>query len=158
MNTIKNDSQDEKELILATVEKALPSLVTDSIEYNNIVKMFLTPSWTSAAGNSYQQGYRISDVLVAEYEIGHGYFWTFLNGIRIYRFEGNKRVLIGERYFNSYKWCESNVNNETINLLSDYIGQQFRLVNGAEPNSSYIKQISETLVSATIEKTKLIGA
>lgn len=104
----------ENSLVLSTVKSKLPSFNGTGIIYNDVARMFLTPAWVSNAGNAYQEGLRISDKIAVTYNIGHGYAHTFLNGIRLFRYEGGKTMLIGERNFNNYWWNERDVNSEEV--------------------------------------------
>lgn len=83
--------------LITAVKSALPSL-GNNITYNQVAKMFLTPGYTSAAGNTYQEGLRLSKYLAINFSIGHGYYYTFLNGIRLYIWDGQKPKLVKERF------------------------------------------------------------
>ena len=144
-------------LVLSTAKSALPSFSANGVNYNDIAKMFLTPAWCSQAGNAYQEGLRISDKIAVTYNIGHGYAHTFLNGIRIFRYEGGKTVLIGERSFCNYWWNDSGVNNETAELLTEYLESQCKILGLGTPDKSYVKQVATAFVDETVKGTKLLG-
>lgn len=147
----------ENSLVLATAKSSLPSFAANDVKYNDIARMFLTPGWTSGAGNMYQEGLRVSDKIAVTYNIGHGYAHTFLNGIRIFRYEKGKTVLIGERYFNNYWWSDREVNGETVNLLAEYLQSQCKVLGVGEPDKGYVKRVAEGFVNETIKGTKLLG-
>lgn len=147
----------ENSLVLATAKSSLPSFAANGVTYNDIAKMFMTPGWMSVAGNVYQEGLRVSDKIAITYNIGHGYAHTFLNGIRIFRYDEGKTVLIGERYFNNYWWNDREVNGETANLLSEYLKSQCKVLGLGDPDKEYIKQVAEEFVNETVKGTRLLG-
>ena len=75
--------------LIVAAKSALPSL-GNNVTYNDAAKMFLSPGYTSAAGNTYQEGLRLSRYLAVDYSIGHGWCHSFLNGVRLYIWDNNK--------------------------------------------------------------------
>jgi hypothetical protein len=144
-------------LILSTLNSVLPSLSAKGLTYIDIAKMFLTPLWISRAGNAYQQGLRFSDRIAITYCIGHGYIYTFLNGIRIFKYEDNKLVLINERYFSCCVWNDEFVNRATVNLLAETLESNLKTLGINYYNTNEIRQIATTFVDNTIKATSLIG-
>ena len=147
----------EKSLVLSTAKSALPSFCAHGVTYNDIAKMFLTPAWVSQAGNAYQEGLRISDKIAVTYNIGHGYAHTFLNGIRIFRYEQGKTVLIGEKSFYDYWWSEDDVRRETVGLVAEYIMSQCRVLGHGVPDKRIVQQVASGFVDETITGTKLLA-
>ena len=70
--------------------KALPALSGSSLTYNPEKNVFLTLGYTSAAGNTYYKAIRFSNRLAVYYHIGEGYAHTFLNGITLFAWNGQK--------------------------------------------------------------------
>ena len=70
--------------------KALPALSGSSLTYNAEKNVYLTLGYTSAAGNTYYRAIRLSDRLAVYYHIGQGYAHTFLNGITLFAWNGQK--------------------------------------------------------------------
>lgn len=147
----------ENALVLSTAKSFLPAFNANGVTYNDIAKMFITPAWCSIAGNAYQQGLRLSDKIAVTYNIGHGHTHTFLNGIRIFRYENGKTVLIGERYFDCCKWSDCRVNSETVNLLTDCLESQCKVLGFGTPDKDYVRQVAATFVDETVKGTKLLG-
>ena len=77
--------------------KSLPALSGESITYNAAKNVFLTLGYTSAAGNMYYKAVRLSNRLVVYYELGQGYIHTFLNGIKLFAWDGQKAQLIAQK-------------------------------------------------------------
>lgn len=147
----------ENSLVLSTAKSFLPAFNANGVTYNDIAKMFLTPAWCSAAGNAYQEGLRISNKIAVTYDIGHGHTHSFLNGIRIFRYEGGKPVLMGERAFSCYFWSDYGVNSETVNLLTDCLESQCKVLGLGTPNRDYVRQLAATFVGETVKGTALLG-
>ena len=78
--------------------KALPALSGSSLTYNPEKNMFLTPGYTSAAGYTYYKAIRLSDRLAVYYHIGEGYAHTFLNGITLFAWNGQKANIIAQKF------------------------------------------------------------
>lgn len=83
--------------LTAVVERALPALSGSNVTYNKQHNIYLSDAYTSAMGNTYYQGIRLSNRIIISYSIGEGYLYTFLNGIRIYGFNGTDKKLIATK-------------------------------------------------------------
>lgn len=70
--------------------KALPALSGSSLSYNAEKNVFLTLGYTSLAGNTYYRAICLSNRLAVYYHIGEGYARTFLNGITLFCWDGQK--------------------------------------------------------------------
>lgn len=147
----------ENSLVLSTAKSFLPAFNANGVTYDDVAKMFLTPAWCSELGNAYQQGLRLSNKIAVTYSIGHGYAYTFLNEIRIYKYENGKTVLIGERGFDNYRWTDYAVNIETVNLLADCLESQCKILGLGTPDKNYVRQVASTFVDETVRGTKLLG-
>lgn len=114
------------------VAKNLPALSGESLTYNAAKNVFLTTGFTSAAGNMYYRAIRISDRLAVYYDLGQGYAYTFLNGIKLFCWDGNQAKLIAQKYWGG---CDYRVFNEqfakeqSILMLKDYLAAQLKAQN-----------------------------
>lgn len=114
------------------VAKNLPTLSGESLTYNAAMNVFLTTGYTSAAGNMYYRAIRISDRLAVYYDLGQGYAYTFLNGIKLFCWDGNQAKLIAQKYWGG---CDYRVFNEqfakeqSILMLKDYLAAQLKAQN-----------------------------
>ena len=79
--------------------KALPALSGSSLTYNAEKNVYLTLGYTSAAGNTYYRAIRLSDRLAVYYHIGQGYAHTFLNGITLFAWNGQKANIIAQKFW-----------------------------------------------------------
>ena len=113
-------------------EKALPALSGATLTYNPERNMYLTLGYTSAAGNTYFKAVRFSDRLAVYYDIGQGYSYTFLNGITLFAWNGNKAVIIGKKTWggcgNWVCFSERFAMEQTIQMLKNYLEGQAKAI------------------------------
>ena len=122
------------------VAKNLPALSGESITYNAAKNIFLTPGYTSAAGNMYYKAIRISDRLAVYYDLGQGYKYTFLNGIKLFCWDGQKAKVIAQKYWGGYDYRVFNeqfAKEQSILMLSNFLAGQLK-AQGAQVNSQEI--------------------
>lgn len=111
------------------VAKKLPALSGESLTYNAAKNVFLTTGYTSVAGNMYYRAIRLSDRLAVYYDLGQGYAYTFLNGIKLFCWDGNQAKLIAQKYWGG---CDYRIFNEqfakeqSILMLKDYLAGQLK--------------------------------
>ena len=109
------------ERLISLVEKALPAMSGSQVTYNSQNNIFLSSGYTSAAGNTYYQGIRLSDRIIINYDFGQGYAHLFLNGIRIYGYDGNQKQLISSRSYYSQCFSEQYAKSECQNMVKEYL-------------------------------------
>ena len=132
------------------VAKNLPALSGESITYNAAKNIFLTRGYTSAAGNMYYKAIRISDRLAVYYDLGQGYKYTFLNGIKLFCWDGQKAKIIAQKYWGG---CDYRVFNEqfakeqSILMLSNFLAGQLKA--GAQVNNQEIFSFAYNMIEET---------
>ncbi len=141
--------------VLQTIAaKALPALSGESLTYNAARNVFLTMGYTSAAGNMYYKAVRLSNRLVVYYELGQGYAYTFLNGIKLFAFDGQKAQLIAQKYWGG---CDYRIFNEqfakeqSILMLKGFLEGQLRL-QGAHVSDQDLTSFARGMVEETQRK------
>ena len=133
------------------VAKNLPALSGESITYNAAKNIFLTRGYTSAAGNMYYKAIRISDRLAVYYDLGQGYKYTFLNGIKLFCWDGQKAKVIAQKYWGG---CDYRVFNEqfakeqSILMLSNFLAGQLK-AQGAQANNQEIFSFAYNMIEET---------
>lgn len=138
----------------AIVAKNLPSLSGESLTYNAAKNVFLTTGYTSAAGNMYYRAIRLSDRLAVYYDLGQGYAYTFLNGIKLFCWDGNQAKLIAQKYWGG---CDYRVFNEqfakeqSILMLKDYLAAQLK-AQGAYVSDQEMLAFSRGMIEETQRK------
>ena len=138
----------------SVIESVLPALSARGLSYNQDRKIFLTNGYTSAANNTYFQGLRLSDRIIVNYDFGQGYAYLFLNGIRIYGYNGNSKQLIASRSYYSQCFSESFARRECESMIREYITAEMKLLN-AVPNNSQIEAFAHSLVSSLTDQKRL---
>lgn len=136
------------------VAKNLPALSSESLTYNAAKNVFLTQGYTSAAGNMYYKAIRLSNRLMVYYDLGQGYAYTFLNGIKLYCFDGQKANLIAQKYWGG---CDYRIFNEqfaqeqSILMLRGFLEGQLKL-QGAHVSDQELTNFARGMVEETQRK------
>ena len=134
--------------------KALPALSGDSITYNAAKNVFLSQGYTSAAGNMYYKAIRLSNRLVVYYDLGQGYIHTFLNGIKLFCFDGQKANLIAQKYWGGCDYCifnEQFAKQQSILMLKDFLAGQLK-TQGAYVSEQDIINFARNMIEETQRK------
>lgn len=138
----------------AIVAKNLPAISGESLTYNAAKNVFLTTGYTSAAGNMYYRAIRLSDRLVVYYDLGQGYKYTFLNGIKLFCWDGQKARVIAQKYWGGYDWKVFNeqfAKEQSILLLSNYLAGQLK-AQGANVSNQEIFSFAYKMIEETQRK------
>jgi hypothetical protein len=144
---------EKKELSLVAA-KALPALSGESLTYNAEKNVFLTLGYTSGAGNTYYKAIRLSDRLAVYYDLGQGYAYTFLNGITLFCWDGQKAKIIGQKYWGGCDWrifSEQFAKEQSILMLKDFLKGQLKL-EGANVSDQDLVAFSRSLIEETQRK------
>jgi predicted house-cleaning noncanonical NTP pyrophosphatase (MazG superfamily) len=99
------------EIILRNLGSYLP----ERTNYSQQANAFLTNGYASQAGNVYFSAIRLGEGIVVKEDVGHGYAWTFLNGIYIYSTKDKK--LLADRRFHNRKYSKE----ETQEIIRDIL-------------------------------------
>ena len=139
------------------VENALPALSGSQVHYDNNRNMLCTSGYTSAAGNTYYQGIRLSNRLVITVSLGDGYMYTFMNGLRLYCFDGANKKLIGSRSYGSYTYSDSRACSESEDILFNYLKSQGAMMN-ANVSDAQLREFAREMVKEAMQnKVKSIN-
>ena len=133
---------------LSFANSALPAFSNARLTYNEKKNILLTEGYTSCAGNTYFQGIRMSDRIVVTYQLGQGYYWLFLNGIRIYAYNGHELQLIAQDSYNCNYFSEDSAKEKVTEMLTKYLHNQAVLSNRTVELTK-ITEIAESLVAET---------
>ena len=134
--------------------KALPALSGEQVTYNAAKNVFLTQGYTSAAGNMYYRAIRLSNRLVVYYDLGQGYAYTFLNGIKLFCFDGQKASLIAQKYWGG---CDYRIFNErfakeqSILMLKSFLAGQLK-AQGAYASDQDLFGFARSMIEETQQK------
>jgi len=140
--------------ISTVAAKALPALSGSSVTYNPEKNVFLTMGYTSNAGNTYYKALRLSNRLAVYYDLGEGYAHTFLNGITLFAWDGQKANIIGQKFWGGSNWVcfsEQFAKEQSILMLKDYLAGQAKAMGCFVPDSQLLG-FSREMVEETHQK------
>lgn len=132
--------------LVKVVEHALPALSGSKVHFDANRNMICTSSYTSQAGNSYYQGIRLSDRLIINVDFGQGYAYLFMNGLKLYCFDGQGKKLIGSRLYNSYVYSDLAAARESEEILFYYLKSQSGMM-GASVSDSQLHDFAHAMVA-----------
>ena len=134
--------------------KNLPALSGESLTYNAARNVFLTMGYTSPAGNMYYKAVRLSNRLMVYYELGQGYAYTFLNGIKLFCWDGQKGHLIAQKSWGGNDWrafSEQFAKEQSILMLSNFLAGQLK-AQGAQVSKQEIFSFAYDMIEETQHK------
>lgn len=140
--------------LAAIAATSLPALSGDTLTYNAEKNMYLTVGYTSAANNTYFKAVRFSKRLIVYYDIGIGYAYTFLNGIKLFCWDGQKAKLIAQRSWGGDNWkCfnECFAKSQSIQMLCDYLKGQMKAC-GTTATEQQLIDFSNEMIEETQQK------
>ncbi|WP_051238715.1 hypothetical protein [Gaetbulibacter saemankumensis] len=94
-------------------------LINANVSYSEVANAFLTSGYTSAAGNTYFNSFRMAAGILIKEDIGEGYARTFLNGIKIYSIKD--KTLIADITFHSVFYSKFKVKSEAKKMLMKFL-------------------------------------
>lgn len=131
--------------LIKVVERALPALLGCGIHFDSHSNQYCTTSYTSAAGNTYYQGIRLSDRLIINVDLGQGYAYLFMNGLKLYCFDGQDKKLIGSRLYSCYGYSDYSVARESEEILFNYLKSQSGMM-GATVSDDQLRDFARAMV------------
>ena len=134
--------------------KSLPALSGEQLTYNAAKNVYLTLGYTSAAGNMYYKAIRVSNRLAVYYDLGQGYAHTFLNGIKLFCWDGQKAKVIAQKYWGGYDYRVFNeqfAKEQSILMLSNFLAGQLK-AQGAQVSNQEIFSFAYNMIEETQRK------
>lgn len=137
--------------LMVIADKAMPAAFKSAeLTFNAGKNIFLTQGYTSMAGNTYYQGVRFSDRIIITQQLGQGYFYTFLNGIRIFGFNGKEATLIAEKSYHCCVYSDYNVKSESEKLIKEFLKSQAE-ISGSIVQENQLETFAQNLVEDTMK-------
>lgn len=133
---------------IALANLTLPAFSGSKLSYNEKKNILLTEGYTSAAGNTYFEGIRLSDRIVISYQLGQGYCYLFLNGIRIYAYDGKGLQLIAQDFYSCNVFSEESAKNRAMDMIKKYLFNQ-AVFTGRSVETKMIEDMAVSLVNDT---------
>jgi len=118
---------------MATLTKAINKSLFDSIlptygtmrvntpTWDDSQKMFICSQYESGNGHRYYLGIRFCDRIVIVEKVGLYHSWTYIDGIELYAFNGQKMELIQKRDYDKVFRNEAFVRQESEQMVKDYL-------------------------------------
>ncbi len=118
---------------MATLTKAISKNLFDSVlptfgsprvhipAWDNGQKMFICDEYESANGNRYYRGFRFCDRVVIVEKVGLYHNWTYIDGIELYAFNGQRLELIQKKDYDKVYRNEEFVKAESVGMVKDYL-------------------------------------
>jgi len=125
--------------------------------YNESQRMFISSNYTSAAGHLYYKGIRFSERLVMIEQVGLYHNWTYIDGVELYAFNGNERVLIAKKQFDKEFYNMEFIKNEVKQMMQSYFKSQVLLNNENASDEVLLQYTEQTLDSLYENKIEQIA-
>jgi hypothetical protein len=116
-----------------------------SITYSTPMNAFVGQGYTSMAGNTYFNAMRFADGILIKEDVGEGYAYTFLHGLKIYDLHTKK--LLCEESFNCHYYSKDTVKSDVKRMLTNLI------IKAAQQENRYLSESDvRNRISQIIEK------
>ena len=118
---------------MATLTKAINKNLFDSIlpsfgnprvhipVWDDSQKMFICNEYESNSGHRYYIGIRFCDRIVIVEKVGLYHSWTYIDGIELYAFNGQKMELIQKRDYDKVFRNEDFIRSESVQMVKEYL-------------------------------------
>jgi hypothetical protein len=136
------------------VTNSLPALSGEQLRYNAAKNVYLTLGYTSAAGNMYYKAIRVSNRLAVYYDIGQGYAHTFLNGIKLFCWDGQKAKVIAQKSWGGYDYRifnEQFAKEQSILMLKSFLAGQLK-IQGTHVSDQDVLSFARNMIEETQRK------
>lgn len=118
--------------------------------YSDSQKMFLSSHYTSASGNMYYKGLRLSDRIVMVEKVGLYKNFSYIDSVEVYAFDGDSKVLVGKVDYDKVFYNVARIKEDTTAIIANYLESSARVV-GALPDKDSIKHQAVQLLEAMYE-------
>ena len=143
---------------MATLTKAINKNLFDSIlptfgnqrvhlpVWDEGQKMFICNEYESASGHRYYLGIRFCDRIVIVEKVGLYHNWTYIDGIELYAFNGQKMELIQKRDYDKVFRNEAFIRQESELMVKEFLTGVMKTQRICTPSEQIAEQ-AQTLIS-----------
>lgn len=143
---------------MATLAKALRNDFLDNIlptfgnerayipTWDNSQKMFICDEHETTKGNRHYRGVRFCDRIAIVENVGTYHCWTYIDGIELYAFNGQKLELIQKRDYEKVFRKEEFIRSQSVDMVKDYLHAILKTQRTAAP-AGLVDQQAQELVS-----------
>lgn len=131
-------------------DKILPTFGNPRVQvpvWDEGQKMFICNEYESGNGHRYYMGVRFCDRIVIVEKVGLYHTWTYIDGIEIYAFNGQKLDLVQKRDYDKTFRSEEFVRKETANLLQSYLLGVLKMQKSTMPEEQLEKEVQDIIDS-----------
>lgn len=97
--------------------------------WNEGQKMFISSEYESTSGNRYYKGLRFCEQLAIVETVGLYHTWTYIDGVEIYAFNGNKPKLVGKRQYEKRFYNTTEIKADVEQMVQEYLHGQLKIQN-----------------------------
>jgi hypothetical protein len=145
------------EKTMATLTKAINKNLFDSILptfgnprvripiWDDSQKMFICDDYESGNGHRYYRGIRFCDRIVILEKVGLYHNWTYIDGIELYAFNGQKMELIQKRDYDKVFRNEEFIRQESEQMVKDYLTGVMKTQRVCLPAEQIAEQATELI-------------
>lgn len=132
-------------------------MVKARVQYCAAKGGYVTDGWTSAAGNTYGQFLFVSPQIAIVCDFGIGYAYTFVNGIKVLRFNGHSAELVDSRYYHCQFYNEGFIRRESEQMVAEFLKGQL-LLSGAHVSQGDVNEWASRLIGEAVNYSKALNA
>jgi hypothetical protein len=102
----------------------------------------------------YYKAIRVSNRLAVYYELGQGYAHTFLNGIKLFCWDGQKAKVIAQKSWGGYDYRifnEQFAKEQSILMLKSFLAGQLK-IQGAHVSDQDVLSFARNMIEETQRK------
>lgn len=126
-------------------------LINSNLSYSEVANAFLSSGYTSRAGNTYFNSVRVAEGILIKEDIGQGYKYTFLNGIKIYSIKD--KTLLADKSFHNLIYSKSRIKIEAKQLLLKML-QDASILEGYTFDYHQAEKIVENLLDKALNENQ----
>ena len=142
---------------MATLTKAINKNLFDSIlpsfgnprvhipVWDDSQKMFICNEYESGNGHRYYLGIRFCDRIVIVEKVGLYHNWTYIDGLELYAFNGQKMELIQKREYDKVFRNEDFIRQESEQMVTDYLKGVMKMQHICTPAEQVAVHASELI-------------
>ena len=142
---------------MATLTKAINKNLFDSIlpsfgnprvhipVWDDSQKMFICNEYESGNGHRYYLGIRFCDRIVIVEKVGLYHSWTYIDGIELYAFNGQKMELIQKRDYDKKFRNDDFIRQESEQMVKEYLTGVMKMQRICAPVEQVAAQAQELI-------------
>ena len=90
------------------------------IPYDEAQRMFIVDQYNSAAGHHYYKGVRFCDRIAMVEKVGLYHNWTYIDGIELFTFNGDRLCLIQKRDYDKQFYDKDFIHDEAVSMMCNF--------------------------------------